>query len=69
MLITVRTAKGNKDRVRILSPFVLQELRNYFKGYRPKEFLFEGQNRKQYSAESVGSIIKASAMMAKIKNA
>ena len=67
MLITVRAAKGNKDRVTILSPFVLKELRNYFKEYRPKEFLFEGQNRKQYSAESVGSIIKASAMRAKIK--
>ena len=67
MLITVRAAKGNKDRVTILSPFVLEELRNYFKEYRPKEFLFEGQNRKQYSAESVGSIIKASAMRAKIK--
>ena len=67
MLITVRAAKGNKDRVTILSPCVLQELRNYFKEYRPKEFLFEGQNRKQYSAESVGSIIKASAMRVKIK--
>jgi integrase/recombinase XerD len=67
MVITVRAAKGNKDRLTILSPFVLKELRTYFKEYRPKEFLFEGQNKKQYSAESVGSIIKASAKRARIK--
>ena len=67
MLITVRAPKGNKDRVTILSPFVLTELRNYFKEYRPKEFLFEGQSKKQYSAESVGNIIKASAKKAKIQ--
>jgi len=67
MLINVRAPKGNKDRVTILSPFVLTELRNYFTEYRPKEFLFEGQSKKQYSAESVGSIIKASAKRAKIQ--
>ena len=33
MLIIVRAAKGNKDRVTILSPFLLQELRNYFKKF------------------------------------
>ncbi len=67
MLINVRAPKGNKDRVTILSPFVLTELRNYFKEYRPKEYLFEGQSKKQYSAESVGNIIKASAKRAKIQ--
>jgi site-specific recombinase XerD len=35
MLITVRLAKGNKDRLTILSPFVLKERRTYFKEYRP----------------------------------
>lgn len=67
MLITVKAAKGKRDRVTILSPYMLQELRAYYKEYRPKEYLFEGQGKKQYSAESVGRIIKASSKRANIK--
>ncbi len=66
MLVIVRAGKGNRDRVTILSPHVLKELRTYFKEYRPKEYLFEGPGKKQYSAESVGRIIKAAARRAKI---
>lgn len=67
MLIIVRGGKGNRDRVTILSPHVLKELRIYFQEYRPKEYLFEGPGKKQYSAESVGRIIKSSAKRAKIQ--
>ena len=67
MLITVKSGKGKKDRVTILSPFVLDELRIYFKKYRPKNFLFEGIDEQQYSAESVGNVIRTSALKAKIK--
>ena len=43
MLITIRQAKGRKDRIVPLSEKVLETLREYFKAYRPKEYLFSGQ--------------------------
>jgi integrase/recombinase XerD len=42
-LITIRRAKGDKDRVVPLSPKILNLLRKYFKQYRPVTWLFEGQ--------------------------
>lgn len=39
--IAVRQAKGFKDRYVPLSPTLLHSLREYWKLYRPKEFLFE----------------------------
>ncbi len=67
MLILIREAKGNRDRVTLLSPVILEELRTYFKEYRPKEYLFEGPGRKKYSAESVGKIVGDSAKRANIQ--
>ncbi len=59
MLIHVRQAKGNKDRMTILSQNLLTELRRYYKDFRPKEFLFEGPNPgSQYGSTSVLSIVK-----------
>lgn len=60
-------AKGNKDRVTILSANVLNMLREYFKEYRPKKFLFEGGKGLSYSSTSVLAIIKKAAIRAKIK--
>jgi integrase/recombinase XerD len=42
-LITIRRAKGDKDRVVPLSLKILDLLREYFKQYRPVTWLFEGQ--------------------------
>ena len=67
MLIYVNGAKGNKDRVTILSANVLNMLREYFKEYRPKKFLFEGGKGLSYSSTSVLAIIKKAAIRAKIK--
>ena len=47
MLINVRQGKGHKDRQVILSPFMLEQLRNYFLQYRPGTYLFEGEKRNQ----------------------
>lgn len=58
MMIKICEAKGNKDRYTLLSQNVLQQLRDYFKQYRPKEFLFEGQKGGKYSAESIEKILK-----------
>ena len=69
MLIRVNDGKGGKDRFTLLSKTVLNDLRNYFKEYRPKEWLFEGQSGGQYSAGSVKQIINAASKKAKIPKA
>jgi site-specific recombinase XerD len=42
MVVHVRHAKGSKERVVMLSPRLLQQLRDYWKIKRPKPFLFPG---------------------------
>ncbi|TAD95123.1 MAG: recombinase XerD [Bacteroidetes bacterium] len=51
--IRVEQGKGKKDRYTLLSLKTLDLLRIYFKKYKPKEYLFEGQEGGQYSARSV----------------
>jgi integrase/recombinase XerD len=58
MLIYIKNAKGRKDRIVPLSQNVLELLREYFKQYNPKEFLFNGQNSLQYSVGSCQKIYK-----------
>ena len=42
MVIRVEAGKGRKDRYVMLSPTLLKLLRTYWKGARPKEWLFPG---------------------------
>lgn len=65
-LLLIRGAKGNKDRTTILSDTTLALLRKYYRKYRPKELLFEGQFGGSYSAKSVSNIIKHGLAPAKI---
>lgn len=58
MTITIVQSKGKKDRVLPLSPNVLTTLREYYKQYHPKEYLFNGQFKLQYSTHSCQSIFK-----------
>ena len=58
MLITIRQAKGKKDRIVPLSTKVLETLRTYFKAFNPKEYLFNGQFDIRYSATSCNQIVK-----------
>ena len=58
MLIHIKNAKGRKDRIVPLSQTVLELLRNYFKEYKPKEYLFNGQDSLQYSIMSCQKIYK-----------
>lgn len=58
MLIYVLNAKGNKDRVVPLSQNLLNLLRLYFKEYKPKEYLFNGQFSNKYSSTSCNNIVK-----------
>ncbi len=47
MRIVIRNAKGQKDRLVMLSPRLLPDLREYWLVYRPGVWLFPGQNRSQ----------------------
>jgi integrase/recombinase XerD len=58
MLIHIKNAKGRKDRIVPLSENVLELFRNYYKKYKPKEYLFNGQNSTQYSIGSCQKIYK-----------
>ncbi|MBI9059095.1 MAG: tyrosine-type recombinase/integrase [Labilibaculum sp.] len=57
MLINICKAKGKKDRSTILGEATLNTLRDYYKEYKPKNYLFEGQFGGKYSACSAGKIL------------
>jgi site-specific recombinase XerD len=67
MQILISTAKGKKDRYVNLPESILEHLRDYYKMYKPKKWLFEGQNGGQYSKSSVQSIFRNAMKKAKIK--
>lgn len=58
MIITIRQSKGRKDRIVPLSENNLFLLREYFKQYKPKEYLFNGQFELKYSSTSCNAIVK-----------
>lgn len=66
MRVFVRGGKGKKDRVTILSQKALDVLRQYFKKYRPKEYLFEGQHGSKYSDSSLRRVFISATSTAKI---
>jgi integrase/recombinase XerD len=66
-LLLILNAKGKKDRVIPISDKLIDMLRNYYKVYRPKIWLFEGQNAgEQYSEKSLQSVLKQAIEKAKI---
>ena len=67
MQVRVEQAKGKKDRYSLLSVRLLEVLREYFREYKPKEWLFEGANGGQYSVSSIQAIMKDSIKKAGIK--
>ncbi len=58
MQVLIEKAKGKKDRYVNLPESILAQLREYFKEYRPKEYLFEGQYGGQYSIRSAQNVFK-----------
>jgi len=46
MYIRVRHGKGNRERRAHLSPALLETLRDYYRVYRPTEWMFAGKNGK-----------------------
>ncbi|MBC7000848.1 tyrosine-type recombinase/integrase [Cytophaga sp. FL35] len=68
MLIRVRSGKGNKDRYTLLSRSTLDDLRLYYKEWKPRDYLFEGRKASKYTAESVLNVVKKAAAKAGIRN-
>jgi len=67
-VVTVRQAKGKKDRIVTLSPKVLEMLREYYKSNRPKVWLFEGNVAgEQYGEASLMKVFKRSLEKAGVK--
>jgi integrase/recombinase XerD len=66
-LLFIRGGKGKKDRTTLLSQKLLESLRLYYKDYRPKVWLFEGQTGGQYTVESIRSVFRASMEKAGVK--
>jgi site-specific recombinase XerD len=66
MLVHLEAAKGKRDRYVTLPTSILGDLRNYYKTYRPKTYLFEGQYGGQYTVRSVQFVFKSAMKKAKI---
>lgn len=58
MIIIIRNSKGFKDRITPLSQNVLILLRRYYKEYRPRKYLFNGQKSLKYTSGSCNKIVK-----------
>ena len=66
MVINILNAKGKKDRIVPLSNITLRYLREYYKAYKPREYIFEGESGGQYSTRSIQAILKQAKARAKI---
>jgi integrase/recombinase XerD len=67
MLIRVVQSKGNKDRYTVLSTVALELLREYWKKFRPKEWLFETKPNVAMSTRTVEIIFKNALSKTKIQ--
>ena len=68
MQIKVVQGKGNKDRFTLLPRFVLEDLRAYYRQYRPQTYLLEGQVKGQpLHARSIQHSLKLSYQKAKLE--
>lgn len=56
--IHIKNAKGKKDRFVHLNDNMIQLLEDYWRGFRSKEFVFNGQSSKQYTSSSIQKLIK-----------
>lgn len=64
--IWVRSAKGNKDRITLLPDSLLDLLRIYYKACKPKIWLFESPDGKEYSVSSIRKVFNKAKRIAKV---
>ena len=73
LVLHVKQSKGRKDRIIPLPAALLADLRSYYRAYRPRTVLFEGQPKRNhqeslpYTATSVRAILKRAASNAGIR--
>lgn len=61
LLMQIRGGKGKKDRVVPISEKLINELRLYYRYYKPEKYLFEGMNKGEpYSPKSLQNVLKQS---------
>jgi integrase/recombinase XerD len=66
-LLFIRQSKGKKDRVVPISNKLVDILRDYYKAFKPKTWLFEGQfPNTKYSEKSLENVLKQSLTKTKI---
>lgn len=66
MAIKINCGKGRKDRYTLLGQKTLENLRLYYKEYRPQKYLFEGEKGYKYSETSIATIVRRAARQAGI---
>jgi integrase/recombinase XerD len=66
-LLFIRQSKGKKDRMLPISDKLISMLREYYRAYKPKTWLFEGQNPgEQYSERSIQLVLNQALNKARI---
>ena len=67
-IVIIRQSKGKKDRIAPLSPKILAMLREYYKSFKPKTWLFEGQiENTKYNERSLSNVLQQAVEKSKIK--
>jgi len=67
-IIIIRQSKGKKDRIAPLSIKIIEMLRVYYQLYKPKVWLFEGQQSgNPYDERSLSNVLKQAVKKAGIK--
>lgn len=66
MQVLIERGKGKKDRYVNLPHSILEQLRMYYKIYKPVKYLFEGQYGGQYSKRSAQKVFQSAMQKAKI---
>lgn len=69
MQVFIERAKGKKDRYANLPESLLEQLRAYYKLYKPKKYLFEGLSGEQYSTRSAQQVFKNAMQKARLNKA
>jgi integrase/recombinase XerD len=66
-LLFIRQSKGKKDRMVPISSKIIEMLRDYYKAYKPKKWLFEGQiQNKKYGERSIQLVLNQAVAKVKI---
>ena len=67
MTIRVEQGKGKKDRYTILSEHLLEDLKAYWRKYRPEEWLFPGRELEDHLSTSAAHMIFVNAKKSRYK--